>query len=423
MRLQGQDIICFAGEDWWFHNPHSNLHLMREFAKNNRVLFVNSPGIRFPSFRDGRFAWKRVLGKLKSLAKPIQLAERNIWVMTPLAVPMISGCGRVISWINERLLLWQIRRAMVRLSFQTPILWVTVVVANAVALRLKLDLNCYLVYYCVDNVTVFPGVDSAYLSTLEEDLHRGADIAFFVNHALLVRHEGRNQNTFYVGHGVDFEHFSRVQTDSLSVPHDMVQIVKTSQGRIAGYMGEINGMDADLIAYLASENPSVGFVFIGTTYEVIAALLALPNIFFLGQKAYCDLPAYLSCFAACCLYYKTNLEFNKFRNPKKLLEYLATGRPVVSVDIPEVSYFGGLIAIASSFAEYGQLLRLALSEDSALKRSERLNFAATQTWENLAASIVARFPPQLVGVGADRAVEHSDARGLKPEAATRIGAV
>ena len=51
MRLQGHDIICFAGEDWWFHNPHSNLHLMREFAKNNRVLFVNSPGIRFP--RDG----------------------------------------------------------------------------------------------------------------------------------------------------------------------------------------------------------------------------------------------------------------------------------------------------------------------------------------------------------------------------------
>jgi glycosyltransferase involved in cell wall biosynthesis len=143
----------------------------------------------------------------------------------------------------------------------------------------------------------------------------------------------------------------------------------------------------------------------------------------LGQKAYCDLPAYLSCFAACCLYYKTNLEFNKFRNPKKLLEYLATGRPVVSVDIPEVSYFGGLIAIASSFAEYGQLLQLALSEDCALKRSERLNFAATQTWENLAASIVARFPPQFVGVGADRAVEHSDARGLKPEAATRIGAV
>ena len=422
MRLRGRDIICFAGEDWWFHNPHSNLHLMREFAKDNRVLFVNSPGIRFPSFRDGRFAWKRVLGKLKSLAKSTRLAERNLWVMTPFAIPMISGFGRLISWINERLLLWQIKRAMSTLGLQTPILWVTVVVAKAVALRLRRELGSYLVYYCVDNITVFPGVDSDYLAILEEDLHRGADIAFFVNHALLVRYQSRNQNTFYVGHGVDFEHFSRVQTDSLPVPGDMVSIVRASQGQIAGYMGEINGMDADLIAYLANQNPSVSFVFIGTTYEDISALQELPNVFFLGQKAYQELPAYLSCFATCCLYYKTNLEFNKFRNPKKLLEYLATGRPVVSVDIPEVSYFGGAIAIAKTFAEYGQLLRLALSEDSALKRSERVNFAASQTWEKIAASIVDRFPLRLLGAGPERAGKNMDVHGLGRETTTRIGA-
>jgi glycosyltransferase involved in cell wall biosynthesis len=122
------------------------------------------------------------------------------------------------------------------------------------------------------------------------------------------------------------------------------------------------------------------------------------------------------------LYYKKNLEFNKFRNPKKLLEYLATGRPVVSVDIPEVSYFGGAIAIAKTFAEYGQLLRLALSEDSALKRSERVNFAASQTWEKIAASIVDRFPPRLLGAGPERAGKNMDVHGLGRETTTRIGA-
>jgi glycosyltransferase involved in cell wall biosynthesis len=318
--------------------------------------------------------------------------------------------------------LWQINRAICGLGLQTPILWITVVVANAVALRLRRELGCYLVYYCVDNITVFPGVDSAYLATLEEDLHRSADIAFFVNHTLLVHYQGRNENTFYVGHGVDFEHFSRVHTDSLPVPGDMVSIVSASQGRIAGYMGEINGMDADLIAYLANENPSMSFVFIGTSYEDISVLQALPNVFFLGQKAYQDLPAYLSCFAVCCLYYKTNLEFNKYRNPKKLLEYLATGRPVVSVDIPEVSYFSGAIAIAKTFAEYGQLLRCALSEDSALKQSERINFAASQTWEKIAASIVDRFPLRLLGAGTERPRENMGAPGLRRETVTRIGA-
>lgn len=395
---------------------------MREFAKYNRVLFVNSPGIRFPSFRDGRFAWKRVLGKLKSLAKSTRPAERNIWVMTPFAIPIISGFGRLISWINERLLLWQIKRAMSDLGFQTSVLWVTVVVANAVALRLKRELGCYLVYYCVDNVTVFPGVDSAFLAALEEDLHRGADIAFFVNHALLVQHQGRNQNTFYIGHGVDFEHFSRVQTDSLPVPEDMLPIVRASQGLIVGYMGEINGIDTDLITYLAGQNPSVAFVFIGTVCEDVSVLQVLPNVFFLGQKAYQDLPDYLSCFAVCCLYYKTNLEFNKFRNPKKLLEYLATGRPVVSVDIPEVSHFGGTIAIAKTFAEYSQLLQLALSEDSAFNRSERVNIAASQTWEKIAASILDRFPPLILGDVTEPSGQNMGAPGLSRAAGARIGA-
>jgi len=422
VRLRGRDIICFAGEDWWFHNPHSNLHLMREFAKDNRVLFVNSPGIRFPNFRDGRFAWKRVLWKLKSLAKSTRMAERNIWVMTPFAIPMISGSGRLISWINERLLLWQVKRAMSALGLQVPILWVTVVVANAVALRLRRELGSYLVYYCVDNITAFPGVDSAYLALLEEDLHRGADIAFFVNHTLLAQYAYRNQNTFYIGHGVDFEYFARVQTDSLLVPDDMVPIVKASRGKIAGYMGEINGIDTDLIAYLANQNPSVAFVFIGTVCQDVSALLVLSNVFFLGQKPYQDLPAYLSSFAVCCLYYKTNLEFNRFRNPKKLLEYLATGRPIVSVDIPEIAYFGGAIAIAKTFAEYGQLIQIALSEDSEIERSERVNLAAGQTWEKIAASIVDRFPPRLLSAVTERAGKNVGALGLSREAGARIGA-
>jgi len=40
--LRGHSIICFGGEDWWYHHPHSKNHLMRRFARaGNRVLFVN----------------------------------------------------------------------------------------------------------------------------------------------------------------------------------------------------------------------------------------------------------------------------------------------------------------------------------------------------------------------------------------------
>jgi hypothetical protein len=27
--LTGSSIVCFGGEDWWYHHPHSKNHLMR----------------------------------------------------------------------------------------------------------------------------------------------------------------------------------------------------------------------------------------------------------------------------------------------------------------------------------------------------------------------------------------------------------
>jgi hypothetical protein len=62
----GESIVCFAGEDWWYHNPHSNKHLMQELARfGNRVLFVNSTGIRTPRLFRDRYAWKRIVRKLR----------------------------------------------------------------------------------------------------------------------------------------------------------------------------------------------------------------------------------------------------------------------------------------------------------------------------------------------------------------------
>jgi len=37
------DILCFGGEDWWYHNRgHINMQLMRQYPKSGKVLYVNS---------------------------------------------------------------------------------------------------------------------------------------------------------------------------------------------------------------------------------------------------------------------------------------------------------------------------------------------------------------------------------------------
>lgn len=40
--LKGQGIICFGGEDWWYHHPHSKNHLMRRFARAGNRLTLNN---------------------------------------------------------------------------------------------------------------------------------------------------------------------------------------------------------------------------------------------------------------------------------------------------------------------------------------------------------------------------------------------
>ncbi len=383
MPLKSENIICFAGEDWWFHNPHSNLHIMQSLSKDNRILFVNSPGIKMPDFKKDKFAFKRVFKKLQSLFRFVKKAQENIWVFTPFAIPMIPRFQKQIASFNKTMLLFQIRFLIKRLKLENPILWVTVLVAKDVALTLRKEGGKCLVYYCVDNTPHYPGVDHAYMIELENDLHRNADLALFVNHTLLEERKHFNPNTVYTGHGVDYDHFAKAQSRMLPVPEDIASI----KGPIAGYMGEINSLDIELLKYLAKENPGVSFVFIGDIYADMDALSGLQNVHFLGKRPYEQLPAYLQCFDACCLYYKVETTFNNYRNPKKLLEYLATGKPVVSVSILEVEHFREYVSIAGSYEEYNICLRKALSSDPPAHREKRIRFAERQTWDDVASGI------------------------------------
>ena len=386
MTLVGQNIICFAGEDWWFHNPHSNLHLMKAWSAKNRILFVNSPGIRMPDFKGDKFAYKRVFSKLKSLMRFVRQAQPNIWVFTPFAIPMVPRFQTAIARFNKRVLQWQIGYLMRRLGFDRPILWVTVLVAKDVALDLRRKTGKCLIYYCVDNTPHYPGVDRAYMTALEDDLNRNADLAFFTNQTLLEERSGFNPHTFYTGHGVDYAHFAQAQGRNLPVPEELAAI----KGPIAGYMGEINSLDIDLLVYLAEHNPDVSFVFVGDIYAEMERVARLGNVHFLGKRPYEQLPAYLQCFDVCCLYYRTETSFNNYRNPKKLLEYLATGKPVVSVAILEVRRFARYVQVANDYAEYSALLREAIEHDPPEARRERVEFAARQTWDDVAEGISGR---------------------------------
>src|SRR5262249_25186411 len=121
--LQGESIVCFAGEDWWYHHPHSKNHLLKRYARNNKVLFVNSITMGLPSASNPDF-YLKIRRKLKSYMRWLKKAPEGLWVMTPVNVPFYgSQLGR---WLNKVLLVVQLRFVMLLLGMSRPILWIAI---------------------------------------------------------------------------------------------------------------------------------------------------------------------------------------------------------------------------------------------------------------------------------------------------------
>src|SRR6266478_6621803 len=107
--LSGESIICFAGEDWWYHHPHSKNHILKRLAQQNRVLFVNSITMGLPSMSNPDF-FQKIRRKLRSYLRWLRKAPEGLWVMTPINVPLYGSPA--VRALNRLLLVLQLRLVM-----------------------------------------------------------------------------------------------------------------------------------------------------------------------------------------------------------------------------------------------------------------------------------------------------------------------
>src|SRR4029079_396422 len=84
MMIEGRSIICISQD--WQGDPTSKKHIMRILSKQNRVLWVNSIGMRRPTV--GASDLRRLVVKLRRIAAGCQQVEPNIFVMDPPVLPL-----------------------------------------------------------------------------------------------------------------------------------------------------------------------------------------------------------------------------------------------------------------------------------------------------------------------------------------------
>jgi glycosyltransferase involved in cell wall biosynthesis len=73
--------------------------------------------------------------------------------------------------------------------------------------------------------------------------------------------------------------------------------------------------------------------------------------------------------------------FAENANPLKLREYLACGKPVVSIPMPSVEPFRGLVQTAAGPEEFLAALETALATDSAAATQARMRAVERMSWD------------------------------------------
>lgn len=230
-----------------------------------------------------------------------------------------------------------------------------------------------LLYDCMDHHEGFGNV-SPELIEVENQLMHNADLLIATSSFLEKEARERNPRVAVIRNACQYSDFCNAPAE---------RFVDPKGRRIIGYYGAIaDWFDADLVAQVAESFPDALVLLVGAdTAGVRERLAGYDNVQMTGEVRYTELSYYLYAFDVCMMPFQV-IPLTLATNPVKIYEYLAAGRPVVSVDLPEMAQFGELVRTATTYDGFVDQLRAALAAlpDSKAVVSRRKAFSAGQTW-------------------------------------------
>ncbi len=359
----GRPIIvhCHLRWDFVWQRPQQ---ILSRLARNAPILFVEEPIF---------------LDDLASARLDLSVPAANVF----RAIPHLPGSLRD----NQDAAIAEVR-TLVQTAigsnekltglFSNPIQWFYSPITAPAMLGAFNEIS--VVYDCMDELSQFRFAHPD-LGRRERLLLANADVVFTGGYKLYESKRRYHDNVHFFGCGVDVAHFSKARLASTSVPGDIEHLPSP----VFGYFGVIDErIDYDLIARLAAHNPEASVVMVGPVVKVDSASLPKePNIHWLGQRDYKDLPAYVKGFTTCLMPFALN-EATEYINPTKTLEYMAAGKPIVSTAVADVvRNFTPVVRVARTAAEFVTLSKQVAAEPNSALIAQGLDQASKASWESI----------------------------------------
>ncbi|WP_425616577.1 glycosyltransferase [Anatilimnocola sp. NA78] len=206
-------------------------------------------------------------------------------------------------------------------------------------------------YYCVDDFSSWPGLDQPTMERMERAVIARCDKAIAVSDNLIARLRDRGKESTLLSHGVDLSFWSPPNS-AAGERH-----LRHPEHPLIVFWGVIDRrMNVDWIRRLAHDLTGGTILLVGPLDAPDPELLKLPRVVHRPSVPLAELPSIADSADVLVMPY-ADLPVTRAMQPLKLKEYLATGKPMVSSDLPAVREWSDCLDIASTPEEFSALVR------------------------------------------------------------------
>lgn len=155
------------------------------------------------------------------------------------------------------------------------------------------------------------------------------------------------------------------------LPIDLAHIPRP----VLGFVGSLEDrLDWRLLDRIACKLPHASIVLIGdrprtdrieaSWIEDVRTLEKRPNVWFVGRRPNDQIARYIQAFDICMIPYRVDHPFNIACCPTKIIDYMGTGRPIVSTELPECALYRESFDVAGDADAFIAAIRSILESGS-----------------------------------------------------------